>query len=159
MDFDLGVISMNPRDPTLPCKYAQQEKFAQLLAAGGGLKESYIKAGYADGQYAAQNANKLKRKLGWRIAFLEKQHAADEAKAQEAAIKESAVNRGWVLQKLRETYERAMEPVPVLDRKGKPTGLFRYQVAAAIRTLELIGKELGCFKRRGRGHSSRNGGG
>jgi hypothetical protein len=146
MDFDLGAISMNPRDPSLPCKFVRQEKFAQLLAAGGRVKESYIQAGYADGHHAAQNANKLKNKIRPRISFLEKQRAADHAKAREAAIKESAVNKGWVLQQLRETVERAMEPIPVLDRHGKPTGVFRYERGMAIRALHLIGKELGLFQ-------------
>ena len=34
---------------------------------------------------------------------------------------------------------------PVLDGKGHPTGVYKYQGAVANRALELLGKELGMF--------------
>lgn len=40
---------------------------------------------------------------------------------------------------------RAMQHRPVLDGKGRQTGVFRYQGQVANRALELIGKELGMF--------------
>jgi hypothetical protein len=49
------------------------------------------------------------------------------------------------LRRLRENVERAMQGEPVLDRKGLPTGEWRYDGAVANRALELLGKELGLF--------------
>ena len=40
---------------------------------------------------------------------------------------------------------RAMQRVRVLDREGKPIGVFTYNGQVANRALELIGKELGML--------------
>jgi hypothetical protein len=87
-----------------------------------------------------------KRRVGRESRFLEKQRAADQARAREAAVNASAMNKEWVLDQLREIVDRSMQAVPVLDRQGNPTGEFRYQPAPAIRAAELIGKELGMFR-------------
>jgi hypothetical protein len=137
---------MNPRNPSLPCKTATQERFCQLIAAGGRVKESYLKAGYAKGRHAAQNANKLKNKLRPRITFLKKQRAADEVRAREAAIHASAIKKEWVLEVLQRNIERALRAKPVLDREGKETGEYRYDGVVVNRAVELIGKELGMFR-------------
>jgi hypothetical protein len=50
-----------------------------------------------------------------------------------------------VIERLRENVERAMQPQPVLDRAGNPTGSYVYNGAVANRALELLGKELGMF--------------
>ncbi len=38
-----------------------------------------------------------------------------------------------------------MQAEPVLDRKGAPTGEYKFDSAGANRSLELLGKELGMF--------------
>ena len=53
--------------------------------------------------------------------------------------------RDWVIARLVETAERALQAVPVTDRKGEPTGEFTYQGSVALRALELLGRELGMF--------------
>jgi hypothetical protein len=40
--------------------------------------------------------------------------------------------------RLKENLERAMSVEPVLDGKGHPTGLYKYQGAVANRALELL---------------------
>ena len=50
--------------------------------------------------------------------------------------------------RLVETAERALQAVPVTDRKGEPTGEFTYQGSVALRALELLGRELGMFSDR-----------
>ena len=42
-----------------------------------------------------------------------------------------------------------LRPVPVLDRQGKPTGEYTFQGNLANKALELLGKELGMFGKRG----------
>jgi DUF438 domain-containing protein len=49
------------------------------------------------------------------------------------------------MRRLQENVERAMSIEPVLDGKGHPTGVYKYQGSVANRALELLGKELGMF--------------
>ena len=60
-------------------------------------------------------------------------------------VEKTSVSKAWVIAKLVENVERAMQAVPVLDRQGNPTGDYIYQGNIANRALELIGKEYGMF--------------
>ena len=64
----------------------------------------------------------------------------------EVAVTRAGVDRAWVLSTLRQNVLRAMQRVRVLDREGKPIGVFTYNGQVANRALELIGKELGMFR-------------
>jgi hypothetical protein len=55
------------------------------------------------------------------------------------------LSRQWVIDKLIQNVDRAMEAEPVLDPKGNPTGEFKYNGNVANRALELLGKEIGMF--------------
>jgi len=55
------------------------------------------------------------------------------------------VSKEWVITKLVENIERAMQNTPVLDHEGSPTGEYRYEGSVANRALELVGKELRMF--------------
>ena len=57
-----------------------------------------------------------------------------------------AVDRAWVMAKLTENVQRAMQVELVQDREGNPTGQYIYQGGVANRALELLGKELGMFQ-------------
>ena len=50
---------------------------------------------------------------------------------------------------MKENVERCMTAMPVLDREGKHTGKYRYQNNLANKALELLGKALGMFGKRG----------
>ena len=56
-----------------------------------------------------------------------------------------ALTQEWVLTRLMENTERALQHIPVLDRDGKPTGEYRYDGNVANRALELLGKQQGMF--------------
>ena len=58
-------------------------------------------------------------------------------------VEEMVVDRAWVVNQLVENVNRAMQEVPVLDRDGNPTGVWKYEGHVANRGLELIGKNLG----------------
>jgi len=60
-------------------------------------------------------------------------------------VEKTSVSKAWVIAKLVENVERAMQAVPVLDRLGNPAGDYTYQGNVANRALELIGKEYGMF--------------
>lgn len=53
----------------------------------------------------------------------------------------------WVVERLIENVERAMQSVPVLDSQGEPTGKYVYQGAVANRALELLARHFGVFDR------------
>jgi len=55
-------------------------------------------------------------------------------------VEKTSVSKAWVIAKLVENVERAMQAVPVLD-----AGDYTYQGNVANRALELIGKEYGMF--------------
>ena len=43
------------------------------------------------------------------------------------AAEKAEVNKAWVMERLKETVERAMQAVPHLDHEGNPTGVYTYQ--------------------------------
>lgn len=46
---------------------------------------------------------------------------------------------------LKSIVERCMQAEPILDKDGRPTGLYRFNAAGAIRALELLGRHIGMF--------------
>ena len=56
-----------------------------------------------------------------------------------------ALTQQWVLTRLMENAERALQHVAVLDKERKPTGEYRYDGSVANRALELLGKQQGMF--------------
>jgi len=122
--------------PALP--NAKHERFVLELLAGKSQSEAYLAAGYSAKSVAVASAAATRLLKDPTIAArLEELQAAAAAKA--------ALSKSWVLEKLRENVERAMQATPVLDRDGKPTGEYVYQGSVANRALELIGKEQGMF--------------
>ncbi len=123
-------------------KNARHERAARERVKPGATQGSaYLAAGYkGTKQTASINAWRLFHRPDVVARVTELQ-----AQAAEVAIAESGINRGWVIARLVDAVERAMAAVPVGDRKGKPTRLYRADVAGALRALELIGKELGMF--------------
>jgi hypothetical protein len=61
------------------------------------------------------------------------------------AVEKTSITKAWVIAKLVENVDRAMEAEPVLDPKGNPTGEYKYNSNVANRALELLGKEIGMF--------------
>ncbi len=61
------------------------------------------------------------------------------------ASEQALVDAAWVLARLRENVERAMQAIPVTDREGNETGQYTYEGAVANKGLELLGKHLGLF--------------
>jgi phage terminase small subunit len=129
----MGTLS-NPR----------YERFAQELAKGIGTPEAYVNAGFS---YDRPNAWRLQQKeeIKQRVDELLQQRARMMDKATEKATERLAINRQWVLARLVENAERALQVHPVLDKEGNETGEFIYDGNVANRALELVGKEMGMF--------------
>jgi len=115
----------------------RQETFAQAIALGQHAVDAAEAAGYVPSINGA--AARLRgAEVRARVAQL-------QAEIAERAVEIAAIDKSWVMRRLKENVERAMSIEPVLDGKGHPTGLHKYQGAVANRALELLGKELGMF--------------
>jgi phage terminase small subunit len=124
------------------------ERFAQGLAEGKPAYQAYIDAGFAKAG-AAQSASRLLKSqragIRERVAEILQEREQIDAEGTKLAIERTAIDKEWVIERLRENVERAMQARPVIDRAGNPTGSYVYNGAAANRALELLGKELGMF--------------
>ena len=65
--------------------------------------------------------------------------------AQVSLVERVELSQEWVIDRLREIVERSMASVPVVDTKGKETGVYSFQGTVANRALELLGKHIGMF--------------
>jgi phage terminase small subunit len=132
----------------MPLQNPRHERFASALAEGKPAYQAYIDAGFAKAG-AAQSASRLLKSkragIRERIAeiLVEREQIAGEGTKR--AIERTGIDKEWVIERLRENVERAMQVKPVLDRVGNPTGSYVYNGAVANRGLELLGKELGMF--------------
>src|SRR5215467_4864524 len=105
--------------PTL--KNPKHEHFAQLIASGESPTKSYALAGYSD-KGAAQSANRLLKDAKIRARISELQAAVSER-----AVEKAAVDRAWVLARLKENVDRSMQTIEVLDSASNSTGIYRYE--------------------------------
>lgn len=117
--------------PSLP--NPKHEMFAQGMAQGMSQAEAYEKAGYSPNEGSASRLHRV-AKVRARIAEI---IAGREQRF--------VLTKQWVIDKLIENANRAMQAEPVLDREGNHTGEWTYQGQVANRALELLGKELGMF--------------
>lgn len=67
--------------------------------------------------------------------------------AAQLAAKE-ALTQQWVIDRLMENVERALQHEPVLDHEGKPTGEYRYEGIVANQALKQLGEHLGMFTKK-----------
>lgn len=115
---------------------SRHERFAQELASGKTEDEAYRIAGYKPDR---GNASRLT--------------ANDSVQARVAELQGRVaqgvvLTKQWVIERLIENANRAMQAAVVLDGDGKPTGEYRYEGSVANRALELLGKEQGMFVER-----------
>jgi phage terminase small subunit len=125
-----------------PLRNARQEKFCEEYVRSGNGTRSYEAAGYKcrTENCAAAGAVQILRNIHVKARLRELQNRT-AARVEEAL----GVDREWVVRRLVENVERAMQGVPVCDRNGKPTGEWKYEGNVVNRGLELIGKHLGMF--------------
>jgi phage terminase small subunit len=119
---------------------SKHEQFAQLVAKGATATEAAQAVGYSEISARKQGSRlQTNADIRARIEELKKNIA-------EATVAEAGITNAWVVQKLKENVERAMQIVAVLDPDGGQLGSYKYDGNVANRALELIGKELGMFK-------------
>lgn len=69
-------------------------------------------------------------------------------RARGRAVERAEIDTAWVLQRSIELVARAMQAVPVLDRKGHETGEWQYDGPTANRALDRISRYTGGFAER-----------
>lgn len=125
----------------------KHEAFCLLFVKGktaGNAAASHKKAGY-DGD--RRKASRLRHHIDIcrRVAELSANVAKVAEKADERLTEKGIATREWIIERLVENANRAMQAVAVLDSNGEPTGEYRYDGAVANKALELLGKERGMF--------------
>jgi phage terminase small subunit len=123
-----------------PLRNPRHERFTQLVASGMTTARAYVAAGFT-GRGSAQSASRLAMRpdVAARIAELSN-------RASDAAMTRATVDREWVLSSLKTVAQRCLQAEPVRDSRGKETGVYRFQPAAANRSLELLSRALGMFR-------------
>jgi len=142
-----GAASWCPRcseraaspDPKIPLEHPLREKFCQNVAIQG-MKggAAYMAAGFTtkNASRASHGASALRK----RIEIANRIEALLERQAEYALE-----TREWVDAQLKEVVNRCMQKVPVLDRHGKPTGVWKFDGKNANQALHLMGKDRGMF--------------
>lgn len=115
------------------------ELYARFVAEGKSHRDAAIAAGYSE-KSASAIGSRLAKKANVSQRISELQSAAATL-----SIQRSVLNKDWVIEKLKENIERAMQAIPVKDQTGAATGEYRYDGAVANKGLELLGKHLGLF--------------
>lgn len=85
---------------------------------------------------------------GWKLlrkAEIEARVAELNTDLRQQITERAVVDRTWVIARLVENVDRALQAVPVLDKQGNETGQYAYQGSVANQALSLIGKDLGMF--------------
>jgi phage terminase small subunit len=116
----------------------KQERFVQEYMIDLNATQAAIRAGYSV-KTAKEQGCRLFTNVHIQAAIQEKQKRVSE---------KLELNAEWVIQRLKENYEKAMEAVPVKDKDGNTIGEFTYNGSVANKSLELIGKQIGMFKER-----------
>jgi len=122
-----------------PLTNNKHEHFAHLVVKGERPAKAYVVCGYSPSG-AMQSGNRLLRKpdVAARVAEL-------KSVVSERQVEKTSVDRAWVITRLTENVQRAMQIEPVRDREGNPIGQYTYQGGVANKALELLGKEFGMF--------------
>ena len=114
----------------------KQRRFIEEYLCDLNATQAAVRAGYS---------RRTAKEIGYEN--LTKPHIAEAV--EKAFLKRTQrveIDQDWVINRLVENAERAMQAVPVLDADGDAAGGYRYDGHVANRSLELIGKHLRMFR-------------
>ncbi len=109
-------------------KNAKHERFAQELAQGKSQADAYKLSGYKSDSGAAS-------RLSGNVS-ISKRVAELLGRVADGVV----LSKQWVLERLVENVDRAMQAEEIRDNKGVGTGEYRYEGSVANRALELAGQ-------------------
>lgn len=116
----------------------QQEAYCRARAMGMTQKEAAVAVG--DG-VTPKTAFRWERE----IELVRKRIQELTSMASKNAIIKTGLDRQWVISRLMTVADRCMQAEEVKDKKGDPTGEYRFDSIGATRALELLGKTLNMF--------------
>lgn len=116
----------------------KQQRFVEEYLIDLNATQAAIRAGYSPKGATVRGAELLANR---NVA------AAVEA-AKSKRSERTGVTQDWVIGKLVENVNRAMQAEPVCDGKGNETGEYQYEGAVANGALKLLGEHLGMFKQK-----------
>ena len=117
----------------------KQSRFVKEYLVDMNATQAAIRAGYSE---------KTARSIGMEnLTKPDIEEAIAEARAEREERTE--ITADYVLMGLKTVADRCMQAEEVLDADGRPTGLFRFNANGANKALELLGKHLGLFDKKG----------
>jgi len=116
----------------------KQRRFVGEYLIDSNATQAAIRAGYSEKTAYSIGQENLKKP----------EIAAAIAERQQVVSNKLELSAEWVLEKLVENVERAMQAAEIKTADGAGTGEYKYEGNVANRSLELIGKHLGMFKER-----------
>ena len=132
----LAVLCLEPHiDRSKKALTEKQKKFCHEYMIDFNASAAYIRAGYSKNG-ARISASQLLTNPNVRIflsGLIHKQEENAEITVQE------------IIRDLKTMKDRCMQQIQVFDKKGNPTGEWRFDSAGAVRSLELLGKHLAMF--------------
>ncbi|MBR0935754.1 hypothetical protein [Bradyrhizobium jicamae] len=122
----------------------KHEIIANALASGKSQAEAYRAAGYV---YKPANASRLCRRpsIEARVREIISERANSEAKAREIGLERAALTEEWIILRVKHVIDLSIRGLPVHDRSGNPTGVFKPDLDAAISGLKLAAKIAGLL--------------
>lgn len=131
---DLAAITLTP--PALPPELAaplkpHEARAVLALVAGATWAQAVDLARYPKKARTTDPPDHVRKAAEWQIR---------------AVAYSCGISRAWIIENLVALLRRATQAEPVYDRKGNPTGEYRFDGSTAARCLELLGKEAGLFR-------------
>ena len=113
----------------------KMQRFVEEYCIDLNATQAAIRAGYSQKTAAIIGFENLRKPII--------KEAIDQRRAELSEA--SMLDALWVMEGLKENYDRAMQHHALYNKDGTKTGEYQYQGSVANRSLELIGKHLGMF--------------
>ena len=117
---------------------AKQTRFVEEYLIDLNATQSAIRAGYSKKTSYSIGQENLKKP--------EIKEAIEKAQAE--LSRKTEINVQWVIDRLVENHNKAIQAEAVLDSEGNPTGEYNYQGNVVNKALELLGRHFGMFVER-----------
>ncbi len=113
----------------------KQQRFVEEYLVNLNATQAAVRAGYSEKTaYSVGHENLKKPEV-----------AAAIQEAMAARSERTKADQDWIVERLVENVERAMQLEPMTNREGKPKGEYVYQGNVANKALELLGRHVGMF--------------
>lgn len=116
-----------------------KEAYARCRAMGMSVEEAGLAIGGKFQPNTLKNWERESDLLRDRIAEL-------STLANKNAILKTGLDRQWVIERLMSVVERCMQAEEVFDKKGNPTGQYKFDSMGANQALKMLGDTLGLFR-------------